>query len=98
MSTLLGLLAASSGWSTKRVPDEIEARRSAKIEQWRAVLADITSNRSSLSMRPLDLPETVREAIEAWDMTSEGSSLSRSGRGPSGALHFPGALDVGTIK
>ncbi len=70
MRTLLRLLG-SSGQTTKRMPDELDARRRETIERYRSVLAEIAANKVSSRALPLDLPQSIREAVEIWDMAAE---------------------------
>ncbi|GEO16427.1 hypothetical protein [Microvirga aerophila] len=49
-----------------RRPEDHQAIRLAKTEQYQAVLAEIASDDSVSVMRPHDLPEAVRGLIENW--------------------------------
>jgi hypothetical protein len=47
--------------------DGFEARRIARTENYRAVLAAIAADPAHpRAQRPYDLPDGIREAIEAW--------------------------------
>jgi hypothetical protein len=70
MRTLLRFLG-SSGQTAKRIPDELDARRRETVERCRAVLAEIAANKVSSRALPLDLPKSIREAVEVWDMATE---------------------------
>ncbi|KLK92235.1 hypothetical protein AA309_15580 [Microvirga vignae] len=53
-------------------PDDVAAEgydtaQGSKVGKYRVLLADLASSRTALETKaPIDLPEDVKEAIEAW--------------------------------
>jgi hypothetical protein len=46
--------------------DDDDARRAQRVSEYERVLVDAQSAIASPTALPLDLPEGVREAVEAW--------------------------------
>ena len=67
MRALFSIFCLFSNLSGGGIAEELEAAQQERTEQYHAVLAEIAPDKA-LSVTPLphDLPDDIREAIEAW--------------------------------
>jgi hypothetical protein len=67
MRALFSIFCLFSSLSGGGIADDLEAAQQERTEQYHAVLAEIATDKA-LSVTPLphDLPDDIREAIEAW--------------------------------
>jgi hypothetical protein len=67
MRAILSILCLFAGLPADVVAEEFEATRLEKAERYRAILAAIAADPAlSVERKPSDLPDGVREAVEAW--------------------------------
>jgi hypothetical protein len=67
MRALLGILCLFAGDPADGIAEEFESTRLERTEKYRAVLAEIAVDPDlSVELVPQDLPDGVREAVEAW--------------------------------
>jgi hypothetical protein len=71
MRALLSILCLFMGAPDDGVADELKTARDDRADEYRAVLSEIsfeTAPEANASERPAphDLPESIRNAIEAW--------------------------------
>ena len=67
MRALLGLLCLFGGSPAERAGDDVEALRSERVSEYRAVIAAIAPDAASRRKdRPRDLPEDLQKALHAW--------------------------------
>ena len=70
MPALLSILWLFAGSPADIGVDELEANRNKKWTECQALLSDISDGGRSLDdQRPRDLPDGLREAVEAWTQT-----------------------------
>jgi hypothetical protein len=67
MRALFSIFCLFSSLSGGGIAEDLEAAQQERTEQYHAVLAEIATDKA-LSVTPLphDLPDDIREAIEAW--------------------------------
>jgi hypothetical protein len=67
MRALFSIFCLFSNLSGGGIAEDLEAAQQDRTEQYHAVLAEIATDKA-LSVTPLphDLPDDIREAIEAW--------------------------------
>jgi len=67
MRALLTLLSLLCGAPDDLTEDEFQRARIERTLQYRTILAEIAPNHALSGLpRPRDLPDDVREAVEAW--------------------------------
>jgi hypothetical protein len=66
MRAFLSLLCSPMCHSAPLVAAGREANKSDVVEYYRTVLAEIAADGSSSMRLPVDLPEPIHEAIDAW--------------------------------
>jgi hypothetical protein len=67
MRVLLTVLSLISGSPDDVTAEESQRARIERTDEYRAVLAEIATRKvSSMPPRSHDLPDAIREAIEAW--------------------------------
>jgi hypothetical protein len=64
---LFSIFCLFSNLSGRGIAEELEAAQQERTEQYHTVLAEIAPDKSfSVTPLPHDLPDGIREAIEAW--------------------------------
>ncbi len=71
MRALISLFCSPSTRSNNREIAGLEPNKSNEGEYYRAVLAEIATDGSSSIRLPIDLPESIRNAIDAWDEATD---------------------------
>ena len=66
MRALLGLLCLFWGGPAERPGDDVEALRSERVSEYRAVIAAIAPESLARKREPRDLPEDLQKALDAW--------------------------------
>ena len=67
MRALLGLLCLFWGSPVERAGDDVEALRSERVSEYRAVIAAIAPDApSGRKDRPRDLPDDLQKVLDAW--------------------------------
>ena len=67
MRALFSIFCLFSSLSGGGIAEDLEAAQQERTEQYHAVLAEIAPDKAfSVTPLPHDLPDGIREAIEAW--------------------------------
>jgi hypothetical protein len=67
MRALFSIFCLFSNLSGGGIAEDLEAAQQERAEQYHAVLAEIATDKAfSVTPLPHDLPDDIREAIEAW--------------------------------
>ncbi len=69
MRAILALLCLFCGLPDDVTAESLDAGQEPKVERYRALLSDLASSPNLAMKTPIDLPEGLREAIEAWTRT-----------------------------
>jgi hypothetical protein len=67
MRALLSFVFSPSRQSATLTTAGLEPRNSNRVEYYRAVLAEIANYDRSSMRPPMDLPESIQKAIDAWE-------------------------------
>ena len=71
MRALLSILCLPSLQSASLTAATRESNKSNSAEYYRAVLAEIAADDTSATRLPVDLPEPIHDAIEAWGKAAD---------------------------
>jgi hypothetical protein len=69
MRAILALLCVFCSLPNDARVESFDGGQEPKVEWYRALLSDLASGTNSAIRTPIDLPEGLKEAIEAWTRT-----------------------------